>query len=362
MAEADIAYVATAGAAGLALAISAWAWRLRKRLGAREVEVEAWLAGERAHAAACEGALNVFDDVRLALTPDGAAQSVFGAPEALAVLAPGREGAAAAEAIVRALNETHTGHMDGLVARGEPFETLLESADGAWAVEGRALGGSAWLRLSKLGGAETAADAGLGALAEASPAPTWVVDGAGQLIWANKAWLTEVRAETLGEAHEAGLSFDRGADLIVAEASRLNARQEGFRWVSSDGRRRAWRILAEPLAGGRGAVIAFAIDMTEAEETRDTLRRHVEAHDETLNHLADAVAIFGPAKRLAFHNTAFQQLFNIDPAWLDERPTHAELLDRLRQKRQLPETIDYAGWKAHELDSVSYTHLTLPTN
>jgi signal transduction histidine kinase len=350
MAEADIAYVATAGAAGLALAISAWAWRLRKRLGAREVEVEAWLAGERAHAAACEGALNVFDDVRLALTPDGAAQSVFGAPEALAVLAPGREGAAAAEAIVRALNETHTGHMDGLVARGEPFETLLESADGAWAVEGRALGGSAWLRLSKLGGAETAADAGLGALAEASPAPTWVVDGAGQLIWANKAWLTEVRAETLGEAHEAGLSFDRGADLIVAEASRLNARQEGFRWVSSDGRRRAWRILAEPLAGGRGAVIAFAIDMTEAEETRDTLRRHVEAHDETLNHLADAVAIFGPAKRLAFHNTAFQQLFNIDPAWLDERPTHAELLDRLRQKRQLPEVIDYAGWKASELD------------
>ena len=93
MAEADIAYVATAGAAGLALAISAWAWRLRKRLGARETEVETWLSGERAHAAACEGGLNVFDDVRLALTPEGAAQSVFGAPEALAVLAPGREGA-----------------------------------------------------------------------------------------------------------------------------------------------------------------------------------------------------------------------------------------------------------------------------
>ena len=90
--------------------------------------------------------------------------------------------------------------------------------------------------------------------------------------------------------------------------------------------------------------------MTEAEETRDTLRRHVEAHDETLNHLADAVAIFGPSKRLAFHNTAFQTLFNIDPAWLDERPTHAELLDRLRQRRLLPEVIDYAGWKSKELD------------
>jgi signal transduction histidine kinase len=130
-------------------------------------------------------------------------------------------------------------------------------------------------------------------------------------------------------------------------------RQEGFRWTAGGGRRRAWRIVAEPLARTgalAGAVLAFAIDMTEAEETRDTLRRHVEAHDETLNHLADAVAIFGPSKRLAFHNVAFQQLFNIDPAWLDERPTHAELLDRLRQKRQLPEVVDYAGWKAGELD------------
>ena len=97
-------------------------------------------------------------------------------------------------------------------------------------------------------------------------------------------------------------------------------------------------------------MLAFAIDMTEAEETRDTLRRHVEAHDETLNHLADAVAIFGPSKRLAFHNTAFQAAVQLDPAWLDERPTHAELLDRLRQRRLLPEVIDYAGWKAKELD------------
>ncbi|MDI6624999.1 MAG: ATP-binding protein, partial [Brevundimonas sp.] len=110
------------------------------------------------------------------------------------------------------------------------------------------------------------------------------------------------------------------------------------------------RRYPEPAPGGAGAVLAFALDMTEAEETRDTLRRHVEAHDETLNHLADAVAIFGPSKRLAFHNTAFQTLFNIDPAWLDERPTHAELLDRLRQRRLLPEVIDYAGWKANELD------------
>ena len=41
MAEAEIAYVAAAGAAGLALAVSAWALRLRAGLAAREAAVEA---------------------------------------------------------------------------------------------------------------------------------------------------------------------------------------------------------------------------------------------------------------------------------------------------------------------------------
>ena len=41
MAEADIAYVATAGAAGLALALSAWAARLRGRLATRHRLAEA---------------------------------------------------------------------------------------------------------------------------------------------------------------------------------------------------------------------------------------------------------------------------------------------------------------------------------
>ncbi|MGE7198735.1 ATP-binding protein [Brevundimonas naejangsanensis] len=354
MAEADIAYAATAGAAGLALAISAWTWRLRARLGAREVEIERWLGGAQASAAASEGALTAFDDVRVALSPQGEAQSAFGSAEALSALAPGLEGLAAAQGVVAVLTGLHTGRMEALVQAGEAFETLMETPQGAWAVEGRPHGGSAWLRLSRLAGVggEGGLDGGAGAgvLAEQSPAPTWVVDGAGRLVWANSAWLVETGAETLAEARERGLSFDRGADGVVAEALRLNARQDGFRWTTAGGRRRAWKILAEPLAGGRGAVIAFAIEMTEAEETRDTLRRHVEAHDETLNHLADAVAIFGPSKRLAFHNTAFQSLFGVDPAWLDERPTHAELLDRLRQKRLLPEVVDYARWKADELD------------
>jgi signal transduction histidine kinase len=105
--------------------------------------------------------------------------------------------------------------------------------------------------------------------------------------------------------------------------------------------------VAQPLEGGGAG--AIALDVTEAEETREALKRHVAAHDETLNRLADAVAIFGPARRLAFHNTAFAELWGLEPAWLAEGPTHGEVLDRLRQRRRLPETADYGVWKAREL-------------
>lgn len=351
MAAADIAYAATAGACGLALALSAWAWRARARLLNREAAAETETAAARQALARRDGALSAFDEARLSL--DGPADPL-GPPERVAALYAVL-GVEDAEIARKTLSRLHAEPMAALIERGEPFDAVLPAEEGPWRVSGRAVAGEAWLKLSPLDAAGTeplsgAVESGLGLLADASPSPTWVVDAAGRLAWANRAWLAEVGAETLEEARDKALSFDRGVETLTAEAGRSAMRQEGFRWTSSGGRRRAWKIVAEPAPGGAGAVIAFAVDMTEAEETRDTLRRHVEAHDETLNHLADAVAIFGPSKRLAFHNTAFQTLFNLDPAWLDDRPTHAELLDRLRQRRQIPEVIDYAGWKARELD------------
>lgn len=75
----------------------------------------------------------------------------------------------------------------------------------------------------------------------------------------------------------------------------------------------------------------------------------MKAHDETLNHVADGVAIFGPDRRLNFYNRAFAAMWQLDEGFLLESPSHGELLDRLREGRRLPARADYAAWRADEL-------------
>jgi signal transduction histidine kinase len=118
------------------------------------------------------------------------------------------------------------------------------------------------------------------------------------------------------------------------------------RHITINGARRAMRILTFPLSGGAGAM---ALDVTAQEDAREELNRHVRAHDETLNHVADAVAIFGADRKLTFYNKAFRDMWDLDESFLLDRPGHGQLLDRLRERRKLPARANYAEWRAEEL-------------
>ncbi|MFT4252283.1 MAG: PAS-domain containing protein, partial [Caulobacter sp.] len=177
--------------------------------------------------------------------------------------------------------------------------------------------------------------------------PAWIAAADGAPTWANAAYLRVIGAVNAQQAAREGKTFDRAVDALAVEAAAKGERRETVRWTPIDGRRRAFRFTVRPLEGGGAGV--FSADVTEVEDVRETLKNHVAAHDETLNHIADGVAIFSASRRLSFHNTAFADLWGLEPAWLAERPTHGEVLDRLRQRRRLPETVDYAKWKAAEL-------------
>lgn len=348
----DLILAATAGAVSLAICATLWALSQRRQNQAHLAELQSQIDELEASAAAAQSSVEAFDSALLSVE-DGRAtlasgeESLAACTEALGLTATDAQ--SLVDALMRA-DPDHARRLHGLFERGEACAFEVRGPRGVVAVEGRAAGALAWLRLSAVLGE----DAGLptaprfAALLDARAGPAWIAAADGGTAWANQAWLAAVGAATLEEAAKRGLSFDRGAEALAKEAADLGQPRDTVRWVTVAGRRRAHHITAKPLEGG--GVGLWAEDVTETEELREALKRHVAAHDETLNHIADAVAIFSRSKHLTFHNTAFAELWGLEPAWLADRPTHGEVLDRLRQRRRLPETADYGKWKAAELD------------
>jgi signal transduction histidine kinase len=337
---ASVVILAAAGsAAGLALAAAGWA--LGRRGGAG---VTAPLPDPRETLDA-RAAMEAFDGAVLALEAGG--PRLVGGEEALAACADLCGCDPDPAAVLAALGPLAPA-LHALQSSGAPFDAQVRLGAAAIEAAGRAAGALAWVRLRPRR-AEAGPDVS-GLLAQALDAqaePVWLTRAVGPLVWANAAWLKAVEAPSLDAARERGLAFDAGAEALAREAAAAGQPREALRWITAAGARRAFQVSARPLPGGLAA--ASALDVTEAQEAREALRRHLEAQGETLDHIGEAVAIFSPARALLFHNTAFAALWGLEPAWLAEGPAHGEILDRLRQRRRLPETADYGGWKAAEL-------------
>jgi signal transduction histidine kinase len=183
-------------------------------------------------------------------------------------------------------------------------------------------------------------------IAARAPLPIWRLSGGGKLQWANAAYLRAVEAKHLDSAIDKNALLDPFVTDLSKRALETGDLVDDLRHVVVGGRRRALRLAAFAISGG---VAGVSFDETEAEEYRIALERHVKAHDETLNHLDNGVAIFGQDKRLIFHNSAFSRLWQLEESWLRDRPTHGAILDRLRERRRLPARPDFAAWRAHEL-------------
>jgi signal transduction histidine kinase len=248
---------------------------------------------------------------------------------------------------------------------GTPFNHVVRTAAGELLeADGRAAGGLATLRLRMLTGErlemskladdynqlEQQAEA-LTAILDRVPLPIWIRDTRGAMTWANAAFLAAVEAPDLATAiaHGVELVSADDRDLALARVRAGETARQRMHAVIGGGRR-ALDVLDLPIANGSAGI---ALDITELEDARIELERHIQAHASTLDKIATAVAIFGHDQRLRFFNSAYAALWNLDPAWLAEHPSDGEILDRLRAERRLPEQADYRAWKARRMEAYS---------
>jgi signal transduction histidine kinase len=114
------------------------------------------------------------------------------------------------------------------------------------------------------------------------------------------------------------------------------------------GSRRLMEFTEVPLDGS-GELVGFAQDFTDLENIQAELARHIAAHADVLENVAVAIAIYGPDTKLTFFNTAFASLWRLEEDWLVTEPTLDEVLERLRERRRIPEHADFRAFKRQQL-------------
>src|SRR5262245_53306955 len=242
--------------------------------------------------------------------------------------------------------------------RGEKFSMALTTLAGRpIEAEGQVVGGRAILRFKDVSGIkrELAELAGrfqhqvddanaMRTLIEAMPSPVWARDEAGKLVYANAAYARAVDARDAGEAIARGIElFDRTARIDLFRAHETEQAFTGRLPAIVGGGRIIFDVHTFPTRRGSAGI---GIDSTAADTMRAELFRMADAHRRTLDYLATGVAIFGANGRLAFYNTAFRLLWDLDSDVLDQSPSDSSILDRLRDARRLPEQQDFRKWKA----------------
>lgn len=392
-------------AAAAAAAIAALLWALRVTDGARGLikQFRDRIAGLENKLARADSIFGAYPGVVLiweqesdeglsaaeAAAPGGwGTPRTYGSPLALASLLRFSDASLAADPAVRILQGLAgfegkdaagaVARLAPLLARlrkeGAPFSLTISTPTGVYvAIDGRTTAARAvvWIVDESVKGVEE--EGAKGRLAEArqliardpaaflemlSQAPflAWRISGGLKLEWANSAYVEALETRSLDSAIARNAMIDTAAVEQARRAIDSGAPQEELRYAVLKGQRRAMRIVVFPVAGGAGGM---AFDVTEVEEARAALSAAGAAHDETLNHLSEGIAVFGKDRRLAFHNRAFAEIWGLEPAFLAERPTHAEWLDLMKERRRLPAHAHYAEWRANEL-SMHQDLATLP--
>jgi signal transduction histidine kinase len=247
--------------------------------------------------------------------------------------------------------------LDRLFADGRPFNLLLKTnVGGHLEADGRAAGSRAVLRFRDVAGYKRdlvriidqhrtlARDIRASrALLNVLPMPIWLKSDDGRIDWVNDAYVKAVEAASDDEVRERQIELLESRHRATVDRSL--AHQDIYRKrleIVSQGQRRAHDIVVLPLGD---ATVAAAIDVDELEAAKAELNRRKMAYDRTLDRVSSAVATFGADRRLSFFNPAYQTLWQLDAEWLRSRPTHGEILDRLRELARLPAVRDYREWK-----------------
>ncbi|MCK0140131.1 PAS-domain containing protein [Aliiroseovarius sp. F47248L] len=187
----------------------------------------------------------------------------------------------------------------------------------------------------------------LRATSEHLPLMVWREDKGGAITWANKSYLD--LAEKISDPENLAAwppqkVFQQGQLVDVEDLT-----QPGRVAVQlADDETRHWFDLHNADLGSDRLYTAIPADrIVQAESSRNEF---ITTLTKTFAHLPIGLAIFDRKRQLTLFNPALTDLVALPVDFLVGRPTLSSFLDRLREKRMMPEPKDYISWRQQMSD------------
>jgi signal transduction histidine kinase len=195
----------------------------------------------------------------------------------------------------------------------------------------------------------------LRAIANALPLPMWVRNNKLDITWCNKAYarvVDDTTAAVVAEQRELPITGASKAELtqrVLAQRALSKLAPQSVRGhMIVEGQRRLMEVMEVPLPQEK-RVIGLALDVTKEEEWEASYNRLAASHQEALEQLRTAIAMFDADTRLEFYNSAYEELTGMSGTWLDGKPRMLDILEKMRELRKLPEQADYKQYKQNWL-------------
>lgn len=185
-------------------------------------------------------------------------------------------------------------------------------------------------------------------VSEMMPAITWREDAQKRVIWANQAYLRHLATMHGGDGGDGG--DDRVIPWPLPALFAAGAPGSTMRATLAigPGQRESWFDVMR-VSDGEGQ-LAFALPADSAHRAEKTRQAFVQTLTKTFATLPTGLAVFDRARRLQLFNPALADLTGLEPEFLTSRPGLEGFLNRLREKRILPEPRDYRSWSRRLLE------------
>lgn len=178
--------------------------------------------------------------------------------------------------------------------------------------------------------------------------PVWMRNENLSIEFCNKAYLDIFENNIKKKAKEQIPEIDEKIIKLASESWEIGRTGSIKRHIIANSERKYLQINEVPLLS-RGIMVGYAIDMTEEEKTEKELKMHVSAHADLLESSSSAIVIFDTDSRLKFYNASYAKLWQINEKYLTKSPQYSEILEILREKRMLPEQIDFKAFRERQL-------------